>query len=422
MTTLRVTLPYTPRPLQDEMQRDLERVRFGLLLCHRRAGKTVFAVVRLILSALLCPRERPRVAYLAPYYGQAKRVAWDYLKHFSATIPGREVNESELRIDFPQNGSRIQLFGADNPDALRGIYLDDVVLDEPGQMQGRAWREIVRPALSDREGRALFIGTPGGRGFFWELYQQAIRDPQWLVRVARASETGIIPDAELAAARRAMSEAEYETEYECSWSAGLRGAYYAKLLEAAEQDGRVCHVPYDPNMPVVTAWDLGMRDSTAIVFAQPHPTQPRIIDYYECEGEGLPHYAKHLQSLPYVYGEHLGPHDLEVRELGTGRSRKETAAQLGINFRVVPNLPLMDGIEAVRNLLPRVWIDAVKCKQLLEALSSYKAEVNPRTDELLPHPLHDWSEHGASAFRYLALGLGQTREMRRPRPDTRWIV
>jgi len=422
VTTLRVTLPYTPRPLQAQMQRDLERVRFALLLFHRRAGKTVFAVVRLILSALLCARERPRVAYIAPYYGQAKRVAWDYLKHFSSTIPGREVNESELRIDFPQNGSRIQLFGADNPDALRGIYLDDVVLDEPGQMQGRAWREIVRPALSDREGRALFIGTPGGRGFFWELYQQALLDSEWTVRVARASETGIIPDAELAAAKRAMSAAEYETEYECSWSAGLRGAYYAKLIEAAELEGRVCRVPYDPQMQVVTAWDLGMRDSTAIVFAQPHPTQPRIIDYYECEGEGLPHYAKYLQSLPYVYGEHLGPHDLEVRELGTGRSRKETAAQLGLSFRVVPNLPLMDGIEAVRNLIPRVWIDAIKCKGLIEALSSYKAEVNPRTDELLPHPLHDWSEHGASAFRYLAVGMQQVREMRRPKPDTRWIV
>jgi hypothetical protein len=408
--------------LQQETQDALERVRFAVLLCHRRWGKTVFAILRLILSALLCTRERPRVAYIAPLYRQAKLVAWDYLKFFTSTIPGREVNEAELRVDIPQNGSRIQLFGSDNPDSLRGLYLDDVVLDEPGQMQGRTWREVIRPALSDRIGRALFIGTPGGRGFFWELYQQALHDVDWMVKVYKASETGVLPDAELASARKSMSDAEYEQEYEVSWSAGERGAYYAKLMEEAEQSRRICHVPYDPTMQVVTAWDLGIRDSTAIVFAQPHPTQPRIIDYYECEGEGLPHYAKHLQSLPYVYGDHIAPHDIEVRELGTGRSRKETAAQLGLGFRVAPNLPIMDGIEAVRNLIPRVWIDAVKCKGLIDALSSYRAEVNPRTDELLPHPLHDWSEHGASAFRYLAVGMQGQRETRRPKPDTRWVV
>ena len=422
MTTQRITIPYTPRPLQEELQDALERVRFAVLLCHRRFGKTVFAIVRLVLSAMLSKQDRPRVAYIAPLYSQAKRVAWDYLKHFTSTIPGREVNESELRIDIPQNGSRIQLFGADNPDSLRGMYLDDVVLDEPGQMQGRAWREVIRPALSDRNGRALFIGTPGGRGFFWELYQQALRDPEWLVKLYKASESGVIPDAELAATRRSMSAEEYEQEFECSWTAGQRGAYYARLIEAAEQQGRICRVPMDPKMRVVTAWDLGVRDSTAIVFAQPHPTEPRIIDYYECEGEGLPHYAQILQSKPYVYGDHIAPHDIEVRELGTGRSRKETAAQLGINFRVAPNLPIMDGIEAVRNLLPRCWIDAEKCKGLIDALSSYKAEVNHRTDELLPHPLHDWSEHGASAFRYLALGMQAQREAKRPRPDTRWVV
>jgi hypothetical protein len=400
----------------------LDRVRFGLLLCHRRFGKTVFAVIRLILSAWLCQRERPRVAYIAPLYRQAKAIAWDYLKHYTSTIPGIEVNESELRIDFAQNGARIQLFGADNPDSLRGIYLDDVVLDEPGQMQGRAWREVIRPALSDREGRALFIGTPGGRGFFWELYQQALRDPLWLVRVYKAPETGVIPDAELESTRRGMSAEEYEQEFLCSWSAGERGAYYARLIEAAEQEGRLCEVPYDPSLRVVTAWDLGVRDSTAIVFAQPHPTQPRIIDYYECSGEGLTHYAKKLAERGYVYGDHIAPHDIEVRELGSGRSRKETAAALGIHFRVAANLPVSDGIEAVRNFLPRCWIDAKKCADLIDSLRCYRAEVNPRTDELLPHPLHDWSEHGASAFRYLAIGMNAQRETRRPRPDVRWVV
>jgi len=289
-------------------------------------------------------------------------------------------------------------------------------------MQGRAWREVIRPALSDREGRALFIGTPGGRGFFWELYQQALRDPLWLVRVYKAPETGVIPDAELESTRRGMSAEEYEQEFLCSWSAGERGAYYARLIEAAEQEGRLCEVPYDPSLRVVTAWDLGVRDSTAIVFAQPHPTQPRIIDYYECAGEGLAHYAKKLSDRGYVYGDHIAPHDIEVRELGSGRSRKETAAALGIHFRVAANLPVSDGIEAVRNFLPRCWIDTKKCADLIDSLRCYRAEVNPRTDELLPHPLHDWSEHGASAFRYLAIGMNAQRETRRPRPDVRWVV
>lgn len=397
-----------------------------LFLCTRSnipTHNSVFAVVRLILSALLTDRPNPRCAYIAPLYRQAKDVAWDYMKRFTEPIPGRIVNESELRIDFQANGSRIKLYGADNPDSLRGLYLDDVVLDEPGQMQGRVWREVVRPALSDRSGRALFIGTPGGRGFFWELYQQALEAHDWLVRTYPASETLVLPLQELDSARRAMSPEEYDREYECSWSAGQRGAFYARVMEEAERSGRITDVPYDPALSVVTAWDLGMRDSTAIVFAQPHHSGPRIIDYYQSEGVGLNHYAKALQEKPYIYGDHIAPHDIEVRELGTGRSRRETAAQLGINFRVAPNLPRMDGIEAARNLIPLCWFDRNKCKGLIEALQSYRAEINARTDELLPTPLHDWSEHGASAFRYLAVSMNEPRGgARRPKPDTRWVV
>ena len=395
--------------------------RWACIVAHRRYGKTVGVVNDLIRTAMTSVKPDTRCAYIAPFYSQAKAIAWDYAKFYSAPIPGIKVNESELRIDYP-NGSRLRLFGADNYDAMRGLYFDDAALDEPADFPPNAWPMVIRPALADRQGRATFMGTPKGKNEFWDIHEHAATSPEWFSMVLRASDTGILPQAELEEARRAMGDDRYEQEFECSWSAGLRGSYYAKLIENADQDGRICDVPYDPAMRVVTAWDLGVRDSTAIVFAQMAHAQPRIIDYYEQTGEGLPHYAKHLQSLPYVYGDHIAPHDIEVRELGTGKSRKETAASLGLNFRTLPNMPLGDGIEAVRNFLPRVWIDRKKCAGLIDALSSYRAEVNPRTDELLPHPLHDWSEHGASAVRYLALGMVAQRAKTLPKVNTRWVV
>ena len=375
-------------------------------------GKTVMCVNELIKSAMTTKRDRPRLAYIAPLYRQAKQVAWDYVKHFSGPIPGVSFNESELRADYP-NGARISLYGADNPDALRGIYLDGVVLDEYAQMSPRLWGEVIRPALTDREGWAIFIGTPMGHNAFWELYDQAKSDPLWYAEVFRASETGILPREELDAARQQMGEDEYEQEFECSFTAAIKGAYYGHLMAAADQQNRITNVQHEPTLPVSTWWDLGMRDSTAIWFVQRRGLNIAVIDYYEASGEGLQHYVSVLEekgrpknAVPgYSYDRHVAPHDIQVRELGAdGRSRLETAAQLGLLFDVTPRWSLPDGIQAVRNILPRCWFDATKCARGIEALRQYRKDFDEKLNVFRTQPLHDWTSHAADAFRYGAIG------------------
>ena len=399
---MQVVIPYKPRPLQREIHASLRR--WNLLVCHRRFGKTVFAINELIKQAAKCDKKMPRYAYVAPYYKQAKQIAWDYLKDFTRPIPGIKINESELRVDFPW-GARIQLFGADSPDSMRGLYLDGVVLDEYADMSPRIFSEVIRPALSDREGGAIFIGSAKGGTPFYDLWERVKEDPDWFTKVYPASETKVIPEAELADAKKIMDEDEYNQEYECSWTASIKGAYYGKQLAEAQEQDRIGKVPYDPRLPVQTAWDLGVGDSTAIWFFQVLGQEIRIIDYHEDSGEGLPYYAKILDQRGYKYGDHWAPHDIQVRELGSGKSRIETAKLLGIQFRIVPNLSIDDGINAVRNTIPRCWIDAKKCELGLQALRNYRKEYDDRRQEYKPRPLHDWSSHAADAFRYLAVGL-----------------
>ena len=214
MTT--VTLPYSPReqflPFHERTQ------RFASLVCHRRAGKTVAAVNDLIRGAALCDKPNPRFAYIAPFYKQAKDIAWTYLRQGVAPLIeyGASIHESELRVDLPNRG-RVRLYGADNPDSLRGIYLDGVVLDEPAQIDPTLWPEILRPALADRMGWGVFVGTPKGRNAFYEIWRSAQKSGDWYTLLLRASETGLLPEGELAAAREAMTDAQYRQEFECSF-------------------------------------------------------------------------------------------------------------------------------------------------------------------------------------------------------------
>lgn len=370
-------------------------------MAHRRFGKTVLAVNHLIKRALTCTLNRPRVAYVAPTYRQGKAIAWDYIKFYARAIPGVEVNESELRVDFP-NGGQIRIYGADNPDSLRGIYLDDVVLDEYGLMAANLFSEVLRPALSDRKGRAGFIGTPNGRNQFYEVAQRAKADAEWYFGEFKASSTQLLDAEELASARKSMTADEYAQEYECSFDASVKGAIYAEQLAEVRDKKRICPVPYAKELPVSTYWDLGVGDATAIWFVQGVGMEVRCIDYYEASGEGLPHYKKVLTDRGYIYSAHWAPHDIEVREFTSGRSRIETARSLGINFQVVPNVALEDGIHAARMLLSRCWFDESKCRRGLDALYAYRWDYNTRINEFKPTPVHDWASHGADAFRYLA--------------------
>ena len=398
-----IVIPYAPRPLQRELHDKMDTKRWGVVVCHRRFGKTVWAINHILRDAILSKKPNPRYAYIAPTYRQAKNVAWDYLKQFAGAIPGVKFHETELRCDLP-TGARISLLGAENPDSLRGIYLDGCALDEVAQMPDSVFPEIIRPALSDRKGWAVFIGTPKGHNAFYEIYEQASANPDWLCVVNRASETGVLDEEELSAARQTMTDDQYQQEFECSWNANVPGAIYGKELEAAQLAGRITDVPYDPSKRVDTWWDLGVGDSTAIWFTQTVGRSVHVIDFYEARGEGLPHYCEVLNKRRYLYGTHNAPHDIEVRELGSGKSRKEVAWDLGLNFRVVPRLPLEDGLHAAQMLIPRLWFDRDKTSVGLEALRQYHRAYNERTRSFRASPVHDWTSHAADAFRTFAVG------------------
>tara|TARA_R100001086_G_scaffold2187_3_gene1507 strand:+ start:776 stop:2080 length:1305 start_codon:yes stop_codon:yes gene_type:complete len=403
-----IDLGYTPRPQQVLLHKALGSHRWVVAVCHRRMGKTVCAINHIIFSALEATVERPRFAYIAPTYRQAKLIAWDYVKAYTGPLPGIEQRESDLIVNFP-NGARMQLFGADNPDALRGLFFDGVVFDEFGLQPANVFSEVVRPALTDRKGWALFLGTPNGKNQFYDAVQTAEQDKEWALLTFPVSATGLIEDPELDAARNVMTPDEYKCEFECSFEAAVKGAIYADQLETAREDGRICPVPYDPAIPVDTDWDLGMGDATAIIFSQSlRSGEVRLIDFVEASGEGLQYYANVLSTRPYVYGTHWAPHDIAVRELGTGKSRLEVAAGFGLRFEVTPRVTggaseVEDGIHAARLLWSRCWFDERKTRPLVEALQHYRRDYNSRLGEFRATPVHDWSSHAADAFRGLAV-------------------
>lgn len=420
MAAQRVTIPYAPRraflPYHESSK------RWRVIVAHRRAGKTVATVNQLIRSALTCDKPNPRTGYVAPLYKQAKDVAWSYLKEFTQPIPGAVPHESELRVDLP-NGGRVRLYGADNPDGMRGIYLDDCVLDEFADMRPRVLPEIIRPALSDRRGSLTIIGTPRGHNDFYTAYQNALNDNDWYSVMLRASETGLVDAAELEAARKLMTPEQYDQEFECSFEAAILGAYWGKEMAQAERDGRICDVPVDPELPVYTAWDLGVKDTTAIWFFQILPGGINAVDFYEASGVGVEHYAEVMEGKGYTYGPCLVPHDAMVKEWGTGRTRVETMKRLGLAPELVPDHARMDGINAGRLTIPLSRFDRTRCAEGIEGLKQYRAEYDEERKVFKPTPLHDWASNPADAWRYLAMGWRALKPARpTPKPTTDfWI-
>ena len=402
--TTEVVIPYKPRELQKAIHEEMQR--WNVIVCHRRFGKTVLAINHILREAMTCTLDSPRYAYLAPTYKQAKNIAWDYLKHYSRPIPGIKINESELRIDYP-NGARVQLYGCDTPDALRGIYLDGVILDEYAQMPRNLFGEVIRPALSDRKGWAIFIGTPKGHNAFHEMYEHACNDPAWYAKVYRASDTGVIDEAELEDAKRIMTADEYEQEYECSWSAAIRGAIYGGEIASARREERIGFVPIDPSLELMTFWDLGISDAMAIWFAQAVGKEIRFIHYYENSGHGMAHYINYVKDYARDHrlrlGEQFAPHDIEVRELSTGKTRRSAALEMGFNFSVAPRMGLQDGIDATRRIMSRCWFDSKGCSYGVDCLSLYRHEWDDKKGSFRDAPVHDWTSHCADAFRTFAV-------------------
>lgn len=398
-----ITIPYKPRqafaPLHGSDK------RWAVIVAHRRAGKTVACVNHLIREALTSKRADFRGAYVAPFYRQAKSVAWDYIKRYTSVIPRVEVNESELRIDLP-NGARIQLYGADNADSLRGLYFDFVIADEFGDWKPSVWNYVIRPALADRQGKAIIIGTPKGRNQFYDAYRRAQDDAQSLALMVTASNSGILPQSELDALRSELSEDAWRQEMDCDFDAAIPGAIYGREMYQAEQSGRICAVPYQPDLPVHTAWDLGYSDDTAIWFYQVAGNEVHVIDYYAQSGRDIAHYANEIIARPYRYGTHHLPHDARAKTLASGGKSiiEQLAEHLGIkNMAITPHLDLQDGIQAARKMFPRVWIDAEKCADGIEALKQYQREWDDDKKTFKDKPRHDWTSHASDGFRYLAV-------------------
>lgn len=427
---MEVVLPsqWRPRDYQLSLWRYLSGGgKRAVAVWHRRAGKDSTA---LNFTAIAAHERVGTYWHMLPLATQGRKVVWDGIDRSGRRVidqvfpqPLRKAtNKQEMKIEL-KCGSIWQVVGSDNYNALIGANPVGVVFSEYAVADPAAW-DYIRPILAENGGWALFIYTPRGRNHGASLYDLARERENWFADLLTVDNTGAIPLAAIDEEREAgMSDEIVQQEFYCSFDAPLVGAYYAKLISDAETEGRIGNAPHEPQYPVHTAWDLGIGDSTAIWFFQQVGREVRLIDHYEASGVGLDHFAKMLKDKPYVYGDHLAPHDVEVRELGTGRSRRETLAGLGIKIRVVPRLGLDDGINAARLVLPRCWIDAGKCKRGLDALRQYRREWDGGLKVFKDRPLHDWASHSADAFRYLAVGLKERPKPGSPnRPNTGWIV
>ena len=363
------------------------------------------AINDIIRAAITSKDPMPLFGFVAPFRSQAKSVVWDYLKHYSLPIAA-DSNEAELTVTLV-NGSKIRLFGADNADAIRGLGFSGIYMDEFGDFKPSVWGNVIRPALSDRQGWAVFGGTPKGKNQFWDIRSTASRlKDEWFLLELPASKSGLLPDGELSAARAQLSKDQYDQEYECSFEAAILGAFFGEDLREATEQGRICQVDYQPEVPVHTAWDLGYRDDTAIWWYQVIRNEIHVIDYYAVSGANIDELGAVVKSKPYRYGKHYLPHDARAKTLASGGKSviEQMAEHLGIsNMAIVPDLGVQDGIQAVRQMLPQTWFDADRCNDGIEALRQYQREYDEDKKAFRQTPRHDWTSHPADAMRMLAV-------------------
>lgn len=413
---VRVVIPYEPRaafvPLHERRQ------RWGIMVAHRRAGKTVACINDLNRAAITCTNQDGRFAYVAPFYNQAKDVAWTYLKRYASPIPGVSINESELRVDYP-NGARARLYGADNADRMRGGYLDGVILDEYADMHPGVWPEVIRPMLADRQGWALFIGTPKGRNDFHKRWEYATKNKdQWFTLMLKASDSGLLIQDELEAAKDEMTAEQYAQEFECSFDAAILGAYYGAEIAELDSAGRIGEVAYEPDLPVHLVADLGIDDPSAWIAFQVAHDGIRVLRAFENNGWALPRYVSEIKTWGYKIGDCWLPHDAKVKSLNDGRTRIEILKDCAPDweFRLIPDHKVIDGINALRLTMPRLWIDGERCQLMLEAWRHYHAEYDEKAKVFKTYPKHDWSSHFADAGRYLAMAWRELKPEKKPGP------
>jgi len=384
----------------------------------------VAAINDLIRAAITCKSPMPLFGYVAPYRSQAKSVAWDYLKYFSRPIT-KSSNEADLIIEL-LNGAKIRLFGADNADAMRGLGFDGLYLDEYGDFKPSVWGNVVRPALSDKQGWCVFGGTPKGKNQFWNIYETSKKLPnEWFSLSLPASKSKLLPESELDAARAQLAEDQYLQEYECSFEAAIIGAIWGTEMRKVSEDGRITKVENQIEVKTHTAWDLGHTDDTAIWWYQVIAGEIHIVDFFALSGGTIEEFVTKIKEKPYNYGKHYLPHDARARTLASGGKSviEQMAAHLGINnLAIVPSLTVQDGIQAVRMALPRCWFDAEKCADGIEALRQYQREYDEDKKAFRQTPKHDWTSHPADAMRMLAISWREEPKDKPPDPSKVLIV
>lgn len=425
---------YSPRSYQHDFLKafwpilnnwDAAPIKRGILVWHRRAGKDLTALN--FCERAMMTRSGTYFHFL-PTYAQAKKIIWSgqdrtgkpFLDYFNRDMFALDPNHTELRITYRPTdrapfGSTYQLIGGDNIDSIVGTNPVGCIFSEYPLMNPKAW-QLMSPILRENGGWALFIFTPRGKNHAFDLWEQTKDNPRWYRSLLGVNDTerdadgepggAVVTPADIDEERSGsgISEEMIQQEYYCSFEGAMEGAYYAHQMATADKDGRIGTVPYDPEFPVDTAWDLGVDDETAIWFTQQvAPNRLHVIDYMAAAGNGLDWYVRELQRKPYQYNRHYAPHDIKVKEWGTGNTRLQTAARLGIHFEPQPKLSLEDGIEACRQLLPLCFFDKEQCEDGIDALKSYRREKDEKLGTFKNTPLHDWSSHGADAFRTRAV-------------------
>ena len=428
-----ITLPngWRPRPYQLPLWQALEAgCKRAVAVWHRRSGKDDIALHWTACQAVQKPGT---YWHLLPQQNQARKAIWDAvdphtgMRRVDWAFP-KELRDSTREQDMLirlKNGSTWQVVGSDSYNALVGSPPAGIVYSEYMLSDPNAW-SFMRPILLENGGWALFNGTPRGRNHLHALYELGQREEGWFSQLLTIEDTGVLTPAQVARERREVArergdeEADnyIRQEFYCSWDAAIPGSYYGRLIADAEARKRIGAVPWDPRHLVITAWDLGVGDSTAIWFVQQIGLDLRVIDYYESNGVGADHYARVLREKPYMYDYHILPHDADDREWGNNASsRVDVLKSLGIKpLRVMPRASIDDGINAVRILLARCLFDRDKTERGLDALRQYQRRYDEKLKRFSSAPLHDWTSHASDAFRYLAQGLRDIprQQLRRP--------
>lgn len=402
-------LPYhfTPRPYQVPILKAFDNgIKRIIQMWHRRGGKDK---LDLNIIAKAMHQKVGTYYYFFPTYSQGKKVLWEgigkdgfrYIDHFPEELVDRK-NDTEMKIQY-KNGSLFQIIGTDDIDKIVGTNPVGVVFSEYSLQNPKAW-EFIRPILRENGGWAIFNFTPRGKNHAYDLYTMAVDNPAWYVSKLTVEDTNILSVADIEEERQAgMLEEMIQQEFYCSFTASIIGAYYSKEYDKADRANRFCTVPYDPHALVHTVWDLGIADAMAIGFFQVINQEVHMIDYYQAQNQGFKEYVKVIKDKEYVYGKHFAPHDINQRELMSGKTRLDTARELGIFFDVVPMISVESGIDQARRLFSKLWVDKDLCKDWLRLIPQYTKKYDENKKMFLDTPLHDWTSHGADMYRYASL-------------------